>query len=282
MRTLSPFRIGRLGSSALSGRCRSKFNPKDRRADRTLNSRSSSAPKSGSFALARAIRSVRRDNGFPRHWLIGPDFFLNTELLSTYPRPRRLPYHRPASLSEGTSLKRRGSRPQQKKKSPRSAAPLDSVHPCPVRDAWPRTVLVMWGRERRLRCWRTIRARVPSGDASLDTAGRTTDQPQGSLPRPPAAQVAGPASPVRRGLVISGGQGFNIAARGAEWSPLTKRRDRSAPCIPHASRAFARREIFGCAHATCSSCPDLIRASMPFHFDMGRRQWNGLPGQARQ
>ncbi len=31
-----------------------------------------------------------------------------------------------------------------------------------------------------------------------------------------------------------------------------------------------------------SSCPDLIRASMPLRFSMLQRYWNGLPGQARQ
>jgi Holliday junction resolvase-like predicted endonuclease len=31
-----------------------------------------------------------------------------------------------------------------------------------------------------------------------------------------------------------------------------------------------------------SSCPDLIRASMPLRLNDLKRQWNGLPGQARQ
>ena len=31
-----------------------------------------------------------------------------------------------------------------------------------------------------------------------------------------------------------------------------------------------------------ASCPDLIRASMPYPFSEPKRQWNGLPGQARQ
>ena len=65
MRTLSPRRIGRPGSSTLSGRCLSKFSPKARRDASALNSRSSSSPRAGSFALARAMRSVSRDNWSP-------------------------------------------------------------------------------------------------------------------------------------------------------------------------------------------------------------------------
>jgi hypothetical protein len=44
---LSPLRTGLPGNSTVSGRCRSKFNPKARRDDRTLNSRSSSSPNAG-------------------------------------------------------------------------------------------------------------------------------------------------------------------------------------------------------------------------------------------
>jgi len=48
---------------------------------------------------------------------------------------------------------------------------------------------------------------------------------------------------------ISRGSGGNRTARGAERSPTNKReRDRSSPRIPHPSRAFARRDISGCAY----------------------------------
>lgn len=51
MRTLSPLRTGLPGSSTLSGRCRSKLSPNERRDDSTLNSRSSSSPSAECFAF---------------------------------------------------------------------------------------------------------------------------------------------------------------------------------------------------------------------------------------
>ena len=65
MRTLSPFRTLRPGSSTASGTCRSKFNPKARRSASAAVSRSKSLASAGSLVRSSSSSSLSRDRHSP-------------------------------------------------------------------------------------------------------------------------------------------------------------------------------------------------------------------------
>ncbi len=115
-RTLSPLRIGLPGSSTLSGRCRSKFKPNERRDERALNSCSSSCPSVGSLAFACAIKSVSRDTPTSFH------FYATNRILGI-----------PSSLTGFVRRKARCSSPCRVDQ-PIKHFPI-TVHPCLVYDA---------------------------------------------------------------------------------------------------------------------------------------------------